>query len=292
MRLFLRPFLEYFFPEIARELDLTTPEFMDKELFEDPPEGAARIADLVARVSTREGEPELLLIHIEVQAERRQEIPERMFDYYTLLRRTYRLPAVPLVIYLRGADGSLTQEEYRDTVLGIETLRFRYHCLALAHLDAEEHVNSDEALLAGLAALMDRSRVARPLQLRLSMLDRIGRSSYDRHRKFLLTNLVEVYFELGDNEAERFRKALARPEFKEAKKMATSHVERIEEQARNEGALKAKRETLVRQLTQKFGALPPELETRVTTLATGEELDTLLDRVLVAESLDAMDLVD
>ena len=290
LRLFLQPFLEFFFPEIARQLDLSKPEFMDKELFEDPPEGAARIADVVARVRTREGDPELLLIHIEVQGERRKDIPARMFDYYTLLRRTYRVPVIPVVIYLRGGDGSLTQEEYRDGVLGIETLTFRFHGVALAHLDAEEHVRREEALLAGLAALMDRSRVSEPLELRLAMLTRIGKSVYDRYRKFLLTNLVEVYFELGDNDAERFRKALARPEFKEAKDMATSHVERIEEAARSEGVLQGKRETLVRLLTRKFGPLPPELETRVDTIASVEELDALLDRVLVAGSLDEMGL--
>lgn len=85
LRLFLQPFLEFFFPDIESQLDLSKPEFMDKELFEDPPDGPARIADLVARVRPRDGEPELLLIHIEVQADRRKEIPERMFDYYTLL---------------------------------------------------------------------------------------------------------------------------------------------------------------------------------------------------------------
>ena len=128
------------------------------------------------------------------------------------------------------------------------------------------------------------------------MLNRIGRSTYDRHRKFLLTNLVEVYFELGDYEAERFREALTRPEFKEAKEMATSHVDRIEEAAREEGRteglLGGKRETLVRQVTSKFGTLPQELESRVLAITSVEELDTLLDRVLVAESLDDMGLTD
>lgn len=140
-------------------------------------------------------------------------------------------------------------------------------------------VEPEEALLAGLAALMD-AQGRQPLQLRLSMLDRIGRAPTTGTASFFLTNVVEVYFELKDNEAERIQKALARPEFKEAKKMATSHVERIEEQARNDGALAAKRDTLARLLTRKFGVLPPELETRIGALANLAELDALLDRVI------------
>lgn len=91
LRLFRRPFLEHFFPDIAGHLDLSRPEFVDKELFEDPPEGSHRVADLVARVTTREGEPEMLLVHIEVQADRKGDVPARMVDYYALLRRMYRL---------------------------------------------------------------------------------------------------------------------------------------------------------------------------------------------------------
>ena len=118
LRLFLRPFLELFFPSLAKQLDLSSPVFVDKELFEDPPEGSHRVADLVAQVRSRRGEPEILLVHIEVQAERKHDVPARMFDYYTLLRRTYRLPVVPLAIYLRGGRAGLTREEYRVSLPG------------------------------------------------------------------------------------------------------------------------------------------------------------------------------
>lgn len=298
LKLFLRPFLEYFFPDIAARLDLSSPEFVDKELFEDPPEGRHRVADLVARVATRDGEPELLLVHVEVQADKRSDVPGRMFDYYALLRRTYRLPVVPLVVYLRGAGEGLTHEEYRDVVLGVDTLRFRYGCLVLSQLDAEEHVAGDEALLAGLAALMDRSSVQRPFGLRLSMLDRIGRSPYDPYRKFLLTNLVEVYFELGENERERFDRELSRPEFREAKKMAVSYVDKImqegreegrsegREEGRSEGVLEGKRDALLRLLRKKFGSVPAEVVARVQATTSVEPLDALFDQVLESSSLD------
>jgi len=298
LRHFLRPLVERFFPEVAEHLDLGNPEFLDKELFEDPPEGGHRIADVVAKVTSREGEPELLLIHVEVQARRRRDVPARMFDYYALLRRTYRLPIAPVLIYLRGGRSGSRREEFRVRLFGREMLRFRYDCLALGKLDASDHVRSEEALLSGLAALMDRSKVAEPLRLRLSMLDRIGKSGYDPYRKFLLTNLVEVYFELQEDEVERFETALAIPEFKEARKMATSHVDRIMEEGRkegrqegrNEGAVLAKQGTLLRLLSKRFGTLPEELVSRIQGTTSIEALDAALDQVLDASRLDEIEI--
>ena len=72
--------------------------------------------------------------------------------------------------------------------------------------------------------------------------------------------------------------------------MATSHVERIEEAARSEGALNAKRETLIRLLTLKFGALSDELRPEVQGIASETALDNFLDRVLEANTPTEMGL--
>ena len=52
--------------------------------------------------------------------------------------------------------------------------------------------------------------------------------------------------------------------------------------------LKAKRNTLERQLKRKFGPLPEETRSRVRALASSKEIDRYLDRVLDADSLAAM----
>ncbi len=66
---FLREFLELFFHEVAERLDFATKRLLDKELITDFPEGRLREADVVTELRTREGEPELILVHVEVQAE-------------------------------------------------------------------------------------------------------------------------------------------------------------------------------------------------------------------------------
>ncbi len=110
LRAFFEEFLTLFYPDFANRLDFSQVKFLDKEAFTNIPEGKQRRSDLVVEVYTLEGVPEIVLVHIEVEYEWGSDFPERMFDYYTLLRWRYRLPIFPVAIYLtsgRGGRGTL-----------------------------------------------------------------------------------------------------------------------------------------------------------------------------------------
>ncbi len=200
----LRDLLELFFPEAAARLDFETLRLLGKEVFANVPEGEVREADVVARLETRDGKPEVVLVHVEVQAEHRSDIARRMFQYYSVLRLHYRLPVFPIVLHLRGGTSSRLAE-YREELFGQELLLFRYHSVALARLAAEEYVGTS-SLGAALAALMERKTSRDRARLRLSMLERVVGSELDEALKYLLVNVIETYFELGElsgEEAER-----------------------------------------------------------------------------------------
>ena len=171
-----RDFLELFFPEAAARLDFQTLRFVDKEVFANVPEGTVREADVIAKLQTREGKPELVLVHIEVQTEPESDFPRRMFEYYSVLRLHYGIPVFPVVVYLRHGPSSRVAE-YRESLFEQELLLFRYHTLALARLPAEEYVETSP-LGAPLAALMAASR--NRARLRLSMLERVVGSELER----------------------------------------------------------------------------------------------------------------
>ncbi|MBM3496256.1 MAG: hypothetical protein FJX72_18335 [Armatimonadetes bacterium] len=63
---FFEDFMTLFFEDVARQLDFSRTEQLDKEQFTDLPEGSRREMDIVAKVHTREGTPELILVHVEV----------------------------------------------------------------------------------------------------------------------------------------------------------------------------------------------------------------------------------
>ena len=56
----------------------------------------------------------LVIVLVELQARPEQDFPWRLFEYYTLFRRVYRMPVLPIVVCGRGGRGSETWEEYRE----------------------------------------------------------------------------------------------------------------------------------------------------------------------------------
>ena len=79
LRTFFHDFLILFLPEIAAQLDPGAINFLDTETFTDLPEGKRRVADLVAEVCGQGMEPEVVLIHTDVQAQRDSTLDQRMW---------------------------------------------------------------------------------------------------------------------------------------------------------------------------------------------------------------------
>ncbi len=210
----------------------------------------------------------------------------------------YRIPIVPIVVYLQGGREGLIEEEYRVELFGRERLRFRYESIRLARLAAEEYLGRGNPLGAALAALMDRKKAGDPLGLRVLMMQRVAESDGDDAGKFLLLNLIETYFKLNADQKESFSRLLSKKEFREAREMQVTWADAIREegreqgreQGREEGLVAGKRQTLLQQLATKFGSLPEEITSRVQAVDSLEELDGYLDRVLTAKSLEEMRL--
>ena len=77
LRAFFREFLLLFFPEWAARFDWSEVEWLDQEVFLDPPQGERRYLDLLAKLRTLEpvtgqrageADAELALIHVEIES--------------------------------------------------------------------------------------------------------------------------------------------------------------------------------------------------------------------------------
>jgi len=121
---------------------------------------------------------------------------------------------------------------------------------------------------------------------------------------------ADVVLRLSPAEEVRFRRLMERPENKEVKAMRKTWSEELMEKGEKRGEKRgemrgekrgemrgekrgekrAKRETLLRLLRAKFGAVPKEAEKRVQAIEKAARLDELLDRILTARSLAEMNL--
>jgi hypothetical protein len=281
LREFFREFLELFYPDVAAHLDFTRVTFLDKETFTDLPEGSQRTADLVARVYSVEGEPELILVHVEVESQRRGEFPYRMWEYYSLLRLRHKIPVFPVVVYLAPGAGGLVEESYRETLFSRNILTFQYQAVGLPDLASDDYLERDNPLGPALGALMRPGKSGRALRWALGLRQKAV-VELDEARRSLLINLMQMYLPLNVEEEAEFRRIVGQPEFEEVKQVVTIFEQR--------GIEQGKRDTLLRQLRRKFGDLPQDFVTKIEAVTAEAELDTLLERILTANSLDEMGL--
>ena len=96
-------FLRFFFPDDVKNFDFNKGIlFLDKELGQlfppDDDEYAPRHVDKLARVFTRKGGEEDILVHVEVQGYRDKHFSERMFQYYYRIWDKFRRPLTALAI--------------------------------------------------------------------------------------------------------------------------------------------------------------------------------------------------
>ncbi len=277
--------MELFFPHIARRLDLSRVAFLDTETFTDFPRGDQRDADLVAQVHTLDGIPEIILTHIEVEARRRGGFPERMSDYYRMLKLRHRLPVYPIVAYLSAGAGGLVSEQFVDSVFDEEVNIFKYQAVGLRDLQADDYQDLENPLGPALSALMKPCRRGRVIQ-KYRSLRAMARIGIDESRKALLTNVVETYLRLSEQELTEFDQLMTAPEGEEIREMISIYEQRGIEK----GIAIGERRTLLRQLKLKFGEVPEAVRERIESLSDTEELQTLADRVVQANTLAEMGL--
>ena len=287
---FFAEFLTLFFPERAVRFDLEHVEWLDKELFPDPPQGDVLVLDLVARLRLRNADPAaeatetVALIHIEVESrEAVATFRRRMFEYYESLRRKYNLPVLPVAVYLRvGLDG-IGIDGYEENFDDLDVLRFRYLYVGLPALEAERYVNGGNWLGVGLSALM-RVPKFRRAWLRSESLRRLTLECKENdYRRLLLWECVEAYSELDEQQQGVYKELLLTDRYKEIEPMQMTTYEK--------GMDKGKRSTTRLLLEHKWGPLSAAVLERLETWPT-DGLDELCRAALDGHSLRELGLED
>ncbi len=306
IKTFFAEFLELFFVEWAERLDARSVEWLDKEVFPDPPDGARRILDLVAKLPTRQsvpgvapGEAEnwLALVHIEIESpDRAKPLRQRMQQSYGFLRHKYGFPVLPIALYLRVGLEGIGVDVYEEKFWEFETLRFRYLYVGLPALDAIKYVQGENWLGVALSALMRIPR-EKVTQLGTEALQRIMGSPLSDQQRFLLAECVQAYLPLDDEQAKLFEQLLMGESFQGLQAMNTTWYEKgleqgLEkglEQGLEQGRLQGQRELLRSQLENGFGPLSEETRKRIQSL-TADELARIARIVIKAKTLRELGL--
>jgi hypothetical protein len=299
IREFFEPFLRLFFPEWAERIDFSTLEWLDKEVYANPPEGSLHHLDLVARVKLKErlspmpgDDPAnlLLAVLIEVESEDRvTRLEPRLPDYYLHLRRAYSIPVLPIALFTNVGKDGIAVGTYAERLGEFTVLTFHYLYVGLRALDAVQYVDGDNLVGVGLSPLMKMRPDEVPL-LGARALEKVADSGLNEYQKLLLYGLIEAYLRLEDQEKKQlFEDTLKRDEFEGARGMNKTTFEKgVEQGERN--ALNEFRKTLRELLEAKFGSLPDTALTAIDNLSR-EEVRGLIVRSATAASLVELGLI-
>ncbi len=106
--------------------------------------------------------------------------------------------------------------------------------------------------------------------------------------KLLLLTVIETFSPLRTPEDKRrFQELMEKPEYRRTREFRQTWVDHLT----MIGLLEAKRSTLLRQNSAKFGPPPDELVWKIRRQRSLDELDAHLDNVLTARSLEDMGLL-
>jgi hypothetical protein len=292
---FFAEFLGLFFPAWVDRFDCTRIDWLDKEVFIEPPQGDRRFLDLVAKLPTKQppgkatGDAEtwIALVHVEVEAaDSVAPLRPRMFCYYQTLRLRHELPVLPIGLYLKvGLEGigwDVHEERFWDRTI----VRYEYAYIGLPALDGLQYLEGENLLGVALAALM-RIPPAEKTRFRVEAAQRVAASSETGQRRWLLYECIDAYTPLSDKEREEVERLLLSPKYAEARIMAQTTFEKGMEK----GMEKGQRSVLERLLTRKFGPLGPVAKERLATWPS-ERLDAVEAALLTANSLCELGLED
>jgi predicted transposase YdaD len=299
---FLPDFLNLFFPDKATQLNFNTLTFLDKELIINLPDQLLRIPDIVAEVETHNGQPEVIIVHIEVEGRDKNSLPQRIFEYYTLLRALRQKSILPIALVLLPKAGGLRWQSYHEQLFGEELIHFRYGQVGIRSLPSQAYLASGDPVAATLATLMKSARDEKAA-VKFIALQTVMNSQLSLADQLYLVNLIQTYLPqnkvpIGDADmmthlaeaeltwSERIAyQAEARGEaIGEARGEAIGEA-RGEARGKAKGEIKGKRELLLRLLALRFGPLPTHLLAKLNSINQTATFDQLSEHLLTAPTL-------
>jgi hypothetical protein len=304
IREFFGDFLQLFFADWAARLDTDKVEWLDKEVFPDPPDGARRVLDLVAKLPTREavpgqhpGEPQqwLALVHIEIESPDTATLVRwRMHRSYTSLRERHGMPVLPIALFLKVGLNGIGVDVYEEHFWELRPIRFEFLYVGLPALDALQYVNGDNWLGVALAALM-RIPPDEVANLGALALAKLVEAPLREQQRFLLGECVQAYLPLDEVQRRKYDELLSSGQFGGVQAMNTTWYEKGwikgEEVGVQQGVQLGVLQTLQAMLEDDFGPLPQNALQRLHTM-NQDELMELRKKIRKAESLRELGLVD
>jgi len=284
---YLPQFLELFLPEVHRDIDWGRPvEFLDGEVrrLNRGLSGQRRHADLVVRVHLLSGTLAMVVIHVEVQSQKDNQMPLRMRLYSDRLFERHRCPIYSLLV-LGDADPQWRPSLYESRIWGCRS-SLEFPTLKLLdwqprRAELEDSGNPLALVVAAHLAVLETNpeqpaRVQRALRL-CRLMHTHGFAGDDTSRLF---EVLEAMMAMTDDRYGEFEAGVALLEEELGVTLITrSQLKGMKkglEQGREQGLEQGRRRSILEIAEARFGTIPEGLEGVLETISDHGALKRLV----------------
>jgi predicted transposase YdaD len=294
---YFEAFMAFFFPQAHEAIDWTKGyTFLDKELQQvvrEAETGPRRVDKLVQVTPKGSEETAWVLIHVEVQGQRDNDFPERIYIYNYRLYDRYQRQVASMAIL------SDTSPNWRPQSFGYDLFgcRVSLDFPAVKLLDYGEIWDALEAdtnpfavvVMAHLQTQRTQQQPAERYAAKLKLAQMLYRRGYIRQDVLELFRFLDWILTLPTELEQQFRVELAQFEAEVKMEYVTS-VERLameegREEGRQEGSLEKARQFILAVLNTRFGA---SLETAAHLVEQIDDLNTLDELHRQAVTIDSL----
>jgi predicted transposase YdaD len=282
--------MAFYFPDAHKQIDWQQPiEFLDTELAQIAPDAitGSRRADALVRVSRLEGQPKLVLIHIEVQSRHSNNFAERIFVYNYRIFNQHRLPVASLTILADTKYGH-ARSHYGYKVFGCE-IRFKFPAITLRDYDLDKLLKDQNpfALLtaAHIQTQRTRHKHAERHAAKLYLIALLYKRGWPQERTMDFVSVIGWMMRLPAEMEASFWQEIQQTHKEFAMEYMLPFAREAREKGRAEGRQLGQAQLIGLQLTRRFGELPGPIH-QLLQEADTEQLAIWAGALLDATSLD------
>ncbi len=198
-QVFFRDFVAMFVPHYLDMIDFDSVEWLQQEVFLDPPDGESVELDLIAKCRLKEPNPSddclsktHAIIFIEIESPTTStSIRRRMWRYFDEVEKKQQVDVSPVVVFLNVAKEGIYRDVASRGCLGDRTGELHYWAIGLPGLSAVEYLNKEFPLGWGLTSLMRQDQD--PFEIAKQAITKISESNITDFQKYLLYDCVQSY---------------------------------------------------------------------------------------------------
>ncbi len=289
------------FPRAHVEIDWKKPvTFLDTELqqlIHDTPAGL-QIVDKLVEVSLLDGKKTLVLVHVEVQAQRESAFEKRMFTYNYRIFEKYQLPVASFAI-LADEHPSWRPEKFGYNILGCQMGIVFPSAKIIDFKDQSHELEKNDnpfavIILSHLKALETKKQYHNRFQGKMSLAKSLYNKGYTRDEVISLFRFIDGIMKLPKDMEQRFwqeiltnEEATKMPYVMSIEKMAKERgYQKGLEQGRKEGIRESIRKLILTTLSMRFDQLPDEIIELILKIDRTEKLEELHEKSVTASNLD------